>query len=269
MRRMLLAVLVPVAWAQAGVGTGTSSAIARGDKLFAQGCAVGYCHGAGGSAARSQRLRGRSFEREYLLKVIRVGIPNTAMPAWGDRLTETDLSDLADYIQSLASAPVAVTGAPTAESPQLASVTDRVVDTPDEQRAGRDLFFDLTRESRCSVCHRLNGTGTAVGPDITKVSALQVVDGPRVLRYGRPRQVRTVVLKGGERFAGVPVDRGAAMTRVYDLSAVPPVLRTLASTEIQSTQRQTAWRHAAAVRSYSPEELQTVWDFVRHAAGKK
>jgi mono/diheme cytochrome c family protein len=260
--RLFLAIaLLPPAIAQQAPG------IARGDKLFAQGCAVGYCHGASGSAARSPRLRGRSFYRDYLIKVIRNGIPNTAMPAWGDRLTDADVNDLTDYIQSLANAPIAVTGGPSTE-PTSTPSAEKAIEIPDEHRNGRDLFFDLTRQTRCSVCHRLNGVGTAAGPDITKVAAIQVTDGPQVLRYGRPRNVRTIVLKSNERFPGTAVQRTATTTNVYDLSANPPVLRRLLNTEVQSIQRQSNWRHGSVVRGYTVEDLQAIWNYVRFVAAK-
>lgn len=268
MKFHLAMALLPVAFAQQAGPLGTSASVARGDKLFAQGCAVGYCHGAGGSAARSQRLRGRTFDRDYLVNVIRNGIPNTAMPAWGDRLIEKDISDLADYIQSLATAPVNVADGPAGETPIVPS-PEKSVDTPDEHRKGRELFYDLTRESRCSVCHRLNGFGTRVGPDITNVAALKVGDGAQVLKYGRPRTVRTVVLKTNERFPAIVVERSAASTRVYDLGSTPPVLRHLLNTEVQSIQRQTGWRHGSAVRGYTTDDLQAIWDYVRFVAAKK
>jgi mono/diheme cytochrome c family protein len=262
---LALALFILPALAQPAGSLGTPAAIARGDKLFAQGCAVGYCHGAGGSAARSQRLRGRSFDRNYLIKVIRDGIPNTPMPAWGDRLTDADLSDLADYIQSLANAPVDVTAGPNVDAP--APAADKPADTPEEHRAGRELFFDLTRENRCSLCHRLNGIGAPVGPDITNVAVLKVADGVQVLRYARTRIVRSVVLTGGARFPGVVVERSPAATRVYDVSSRPPVLRSLRPYEIKSTaQRDPAWRHRAAVRGYSDDELKAIWNFVRFTA---
>jgi mono/diheme cytochrome c family protein len=261
MRLWLAFVLIPPAIAQ------QSPAIARGDKLFAQGCSVGYCHGASGSAARSPRLRGRTFDRDYLIKVIRNGIPNTAMPAWGDRLTDSDVNDLTDYIQSLANAPIAVIAGPSTE-PTAAPSAEKTIDIPDEHRNGRDLFFDLTRETRCSVCHRLNGIGTAAGPDITKAAAIKITDGPQVLRYGRPRNVRTIVLKNNERFPGTAIQRNAATTNVYDLSANPPVLRRLLNTDVQAIQRQSNWRHGNVVRGYTVEDLQSIWNYVRFVAAK-
>lgn len=261
MRTLLLLAALPAAsFAQV-----SPASIARGEKLFAQGCAVGYCHGAAGSAARSPRLRGRSFDKAYLIKVINEGIPNTAMPAWGDRLTDPEIDAIADYIQSLANASIEV---PAAPGPEVVSAPASTITTviPDEHKTGRDLFYDPSREARCSSCHRLNGFGTPIGPDVTKVNAIKATDGVQVLRYGRPRGVRTIVLTDGDRFPAQVVERTTAMTRAYDLSSAPPVLRTLAAAEIQSIQRQTQWRHMRAVREYSSEEMQAVWDFVRWMA---
>lgn len=269
MRCWLAIAILPSVLAQQAPPLGTSAAVARGDKLFAQGCSVGYCHGSGGSAARSPRLRGRTFEKDYLINVIRNGIPNSAMPAWGDRLTDTDIDDLARYIQSLAHVPIEVTGGPSTEAPAAAPGPEKTPETPVEHRQGRELFFDLTRDSRCSICHRLIGFGPSVGPDITKVSAIKVADAARVLRFGRPRVVRAFTLKDGDKFPGIVVDRDAALTRVYDLSATPPVLRNIPNTEVASIARHPNWRHRTAVQAYSIDELQSIWDYVRFVAGVK
>ena len=135
--------LVPLLLAlQAAAPLGTTPAVARGEKLFAQGCAVGYCHGTAGAASRGPRLRGRTFPRDYLLKVTRDGIPNTAMPAWKDRLTDDDIQVLADYIMSLAtaSAEAGPSGSATAEA---AIIKD--FDGPADAKAGHDLFFEIGR----------------------------------------------------------------------------------------------------------------------------
>jgi len=71
-----------------------------GEKIFAQNCSVGYCHGAGGAAARGPRLRGRTFEKNYLYSAIRDGIPKSAMPAWKDLLTEEQRWSVLNYARA-------------------------------------------------------------------------------------------------------------------------------------------------------------------------
>ncbi|MBZ2179743.1 MAG: c-type cytochrome [Acidobacteriota bacterium] len=245
---------------------GTSAVVARGDQLFAQGCAVGYCHGTAGAAARSPRLRGRVFERDYLVKVIRDGIPNTAMPAWGDRLTDGDISALVAYIQSLATA--SSEGPAPAEAASAAPpVAVKESELSPEVRQGRELFYDAQRAQRCSNCHRLQGMGTAVSADLAKLSKQQLgAEAVTAVRNARARRVQEVALKSGDRFPAVVLDRGPAVTRVYDLKSTPPVLRQLENSEIQVIQTQRAWRHAQAVRGYTADELRAVWAFVDWAA---
>ena len=67
------------------------SSITAGEKIFAQNCSVGYCHGVAGAAARGPRLQGRTFDKNYLYSAISDGIPKSAMPAWKDRLKEDEL----------------------------------------------------------------------------------------------------------------------------------------------------------------------------------
>src|SRR5262245_6382938 len=132
------------------------SSISVGQRIFAQSCSVGYCHGAAGAAARGPRLRGRAFDKNYLYSVIRDGIPKSAMPAWKDRLKEEEIQATVAYIQSLATAsgdaaPV-VTGAVTAADSFTGSAA---------AARGRVLFFE---SNRCASCHALGERGTAVGP---------------------------------------------------------------------------------------------------------
>ena len=76
----------------------------NGERIFAQSCSVGYCHGAAGSAGRGPRLRGRKLERSYVEKVTRDGIPDSAMPGWKGRLSDREIAAVVDYIMGLASA---------------------------------------------------------------------------------------------------------------------------------------------------------------------
>ena len=254
---------------QAGTSLGTSAVVARGEKLFAQGCAVGYCHGSAGTAARSPRLRGRTFEKDYLVKVLRDGIPNTAMPAWGDRLTDDDINALVVYVQSLATA--SADGSAPSETASLAPpVAVKDPDLAADVRQGRELFHDPQRLQRCSNCHRLQGIGTPVGPDLAKLTRAQLAaEAVNALKYGRPRRVKGIVAKDGDRFPAILIERGPTETRLYDLKTPPPVQRNLPNSEIVSIQQQSGWRHSRAVQSYSTDELKSVWTFLRWVAEKK
>src|SRR5262249_32973782 len=134
------------------------SSTAAGEKIFAANCSVGYCHGAGGAAARGPRLRGRTFDKKYFYSGIRDGIPNSAMPAWKDRLKEDEISATVAYIQGLAGGTSAEAAAPVSNAPATSDKT--AAELP-----GREGFF---ASGGCANCHALGGQGTAVGPDVCK-----------------------------------------------------------------------------------------------------
>lgn len=82
----------------------TAELVATGQTLYAQNCAT--CHGTDGQGTpRAPALNVQSFfERvtndEALAQIISLGVPGTAMPAWGDRLGETEIDALAAFIRA-------------------------------------------------------------------------------------------------------------------------------------------------------------------------
>ena len=259
---MVLALLFAM---QAAAPIGTSPAVARGEKLFAQGCAVGYCHGTAGAASRGPRLRGRTFSRDYLLKITRDGIPNTAMPAWKDRLTDDDIQVLVDYVMSLATATIDPASS-TAAAPEAAIVKD--FDGPAEAKPGRELFFDAARQQRCSTCHRIAGAGVAVAADLARSSGLRTASLINILRANRPKAVYVLKTKDGETLTGMVSERNAQVVRIYDLMATPPVLRTFAAADIASIGRAQRWQHWDGARPYKASEIDAISKYLGWVAGK-
>jgi cbb3-type cytochrome c oxidase subunit III len=88
--------------------------IAAGQPLYAQSCAT--CHGSDGQGTpRAPALNVQSFFERVtndvaLAQIISLGVPGTAMPAWGDRLSPTEIDAIAAYIRAWEpSAPAAAT----------------------------------------------------------------------------------------------------------------------------------------------------------------
>ena len=90
----------------------TASAHARGRMLYQENCAV--CHGENGDAetpvGRLLKPRPRNFADpvemgrvtvDRMYRAIKEGRPGTAMAAWGQILSETEVGDLIDYIHDL------------------------------------------------------------------------------------------------------------------------------------------------------------------------
>ena len=237
---------------------------AAGERIFLSTCAVGYCHGVGGAANRGPRLRGRNFEAGYVERTVRRGIPNSAMPAFEAKLSERDLIDVVRYVESIAapagSSPAAPVPAGAASSPPPAM--------PPDAAAGRALFQDATRENRCAVCHQAGAGEAKAGPDL----AAGLRD-PQALaaavRASHASQVRRVVLRSGESFSGRVAADLPQMVRVFDMSVLPPVLRTLRREDIVSIEADPGWSHAQMAAGYSDDELAQIARYLAWLAGKR
>ncbi|HZT29052.1 MAG TPA: c-type cytochrome [Bryobacteraceae bacterium] len=235
---------------------------ARGEQVFAQSCSVGYCHGKAGAASRGPRLRGRTFARSYLERVIRDGIPNSAMPGWKGRLTDQDIAAVIDYVASLATVsndppPTTAGSAPAGPAP-----APEFRGTAEAERGFR-LFFDATRETRCGVCHVSGGRGIAIGPDLGNLAGKPEGEIAAVLRSPRARHVVTVRLRGGETFPGLRVSKQGSLVKFYDLTTPPPVLRTVSQAEVLSVSDDAAWRHDAYLAPYTPSEIDDLAAYLR------
>ena len=85
-----------------------------------------------------------------LLRMIRDGMPGTAMPGWGDVLSDQEMADLVRHIKTLA-------GYAADEKPsQQVEYGTQVPGSADSIRIGRELFLE---RDRCSECHGKDGKG--------------------------------------------------------------------------------------------------------------
>jgi cytochrome c oxidase cbb3-type subunit III len=122
--------------------------IEAGNKHFVESCAV--CHGVDGrGSARGPNLtQGMIVSRgsdEEVGGAIRLGVPNSAMPAFS--LPDREIKQLVAFIRSLG-----------LRAAQLVVAGDRDL--------GKQLFFG---KGRCSGCHMIRGQGGLLGPDLSNV----------------------------------------------------------------------------------------------------
>ncbi len=240
MKGVLLLLMPMLGWSQSA-----------GEKVFAQSCATGYCHGARGTPAGAPRLAGRGFDQAYITNTVMRGLPGTAMPAFGTTLSRADLSAVVAYVAGLngiAIAPVNLGSGP-AETPRL---------SPESER-GRALFFDAVRGfGRCSTCHEVNGIGIPVTTTISKIptdaAALRALSTPDV-------QTATV---NGEAMPALIVSQGKTRALFYDLTSPPPVLRTVDPGALKVAEG-SAWRHSAVIGAYNDAELTSILEYLREA----
>lgn len=239
--------------------------IAKGAAQFAKTCAVGYCHGSEGLPARGPALRGRRWDAQKLYSQIHDGIPNTTMPAWKGILAETEIWQVVTYVISLggATGTAVATGPGPSATPQALS---------EAAAHGRDLFFDLTNQKRCSICHQLGSQGAAIGPNLATATAKPVEDVLRDITnpgasIAAGFEQTVVVMKSGETIAGIKKDDEARLIRLYDMAAIPPPLRTIYRDQIRSeAKRAKSSMPEDYAKIYSPDELNAIVEFLKSGA---
>ncbi len=245
MRTALLLLLVPVfGWSQSA-----------GEKVFAQSCATGYCHGAKGTPAGAPRLAGRGFDQAYITSTVMRGLPGTAMPAFGTTLSRTELSAVIAYVAMLNG----ITNPNINLGPGPGSAGPAEPPLSPEAERGRALFFDAVRGfARCSTCHEVNGIGIPVATPIARIPA----DAAAVRALATP-DVQTATVDG-DAMPALIVSQGKTRALFYDLTSVPPVLRTVDPGTLKLTEG-SAWRHASVIGAYNDAELTAILGFLRAA----
>ncbi len=245
MRGALFLLLVPaIGWSQNS-----------GEKVFAQSCATGYCHGARGTPAGAPRLAGRGFDQAYITSTVTRGLPGTAMPAFGTTLSRADLAAVVAYVASLNG--IANLSMNAGPGPGAAGPPETAL-SPEAER-GRALFFDAIRSfARCSTCHEVNGIGISVTTPIAKIPA----DAAALRALATP-DVRTATVDG-DAMPALIVSQGKTRALFYDLTSVPPVLRTVDPGTLKIVEG-SAWRHRAVIGAYNDNELASILTYLREA----
>jgi putative heme-binding domain-containing protein len=125
---------------------GNPAAIQAGMGIFRSRCAD--CHGMDAGGVRGPDLRqvwasGRSDSG--LHDTLRNGVPGTEMPAVGVRTTDDEIWKILAYLRTIAS-PV-----------------------PTEVQAGNVENGEKVFRTQCAGCHRANGRGGRLGPDLSRI----------------------------------------------------------------------------------------------------
>jgi putative heme-binding domain-containing protein len=132
----------------------TPADIENGGRLFQSSCAG--CHGQDGAGVSGIELARGQFRRGTsdtdLIRIIQAGIPGTAMPP--HNFTDAQAATIVAYLRNMATVR---TGAAPAV---LRGVGDAA--------RGRALFEG---KGQCTMCHRVNGRGPRLAPDLSEVGA--------------------------------------------------------------------------------------------------
>src|SRR6185436_7462636 len=129
----------------------TAFDVEEGGRAFRNSCA--NCHGPDGNEIAGIDLGRGQFRRPMtdadLIGIIRKGIPNTPMPA--TNMTEEQAARIVAYLRS------------TAASKRTASVSG-------DAMRGKSLY---NGKGNCASCHRVNGVGSRLGPDLSRIGQLR------------------------------------------------------------------------------------------------
>jgi putative heme-binding domain-containing protein len=139
-------------WAQFPAGGPYSQAdIQVGARVFASQCVV--CHGATGNLVAGVDLRSGRFNRASndsdLMQIVTEGIKGTAMPAF--TFNPAELTGVIAYLRNMRDFNAGAAAQGNAEH-------------------GKTIFDG---SGRCATCHRVNGQGPRLAPDLSRVGSLR------------------------------------------------------------------------------------------------
>jgi putative heme-binding domain-containing protein len=140
-------------------------------------------------------------------------------------------------------------------------------DVKAQTERGRQWFLNSSKGLACATCHSLEGSGNAVGPDLTRLAS---VIGPRglvmTIRMTMTAYVQQVQLRDGRTFPGIQKAKDGDVLEIFDLSATPAVLLKLKSSDVSSMKANTTWSHPPTSAGYTPEELADIISYLKFVA---
>ena len=183
----ILTLATSVAWAGTSLRAqhNTAADIDDGGRVFQNSCA--NCHGPDGNEIAGIDLGRGQFRRpmtdQDLAQIIRTGIPGTPMPA--SNFSQEQAERVVAYLRSVA-----------ASKQSVSAVGDAV--------RGKTLYEG---KGTCVTCHRVSGTGSRLGPDLTNVGQLR-----RAVDLERSLLDPDAEVLGNNRFYRVTTKDGATTT---------------------------------------------------------
>jgi len=143
---LVIGAAASLAWAQAPAGGPPPP---NGEQLYKENCVE--CHGPEGDEVPGVDLGRGRFRRATtdpeLIGIVLRGIPNTAMPP--SNFSEAQAAAIVQFLRAKASRAAASAG---------------------NASSGRAIF---TGKGNCASCHRVNGSGSRTGPDLSDIGRLR------------------------------------------------------------------------------------------------
>jgi mono/diheme cytochrome c family protein len=132
---------------------------------------------------------------------------------------------------------------------------------------GRELFLHSAKGTACATCHLVDGQGTATGPDLMDIAS---VVGPHglvgTIKMSMTAYVQEVQTTTNGTFPGIQKQKTGDELQIWDLSQMPPVLRTLKSSDVTSMKQNDKWKHPPTGAGYTSQELCDIIAYLKWAA---
>jgi putative heme-binding domain-containing protein len=148
---LIVLLLAGLLAAQEHVGQYSQADVEAGFNLYNSNCIT--CHGANGDSVPGVNLRSGQFRHAAsdadLNRLLQTGIPGTAMPP--GKFGTGDLAALVAYLRA------------------MHEFDTRPLTRGDAAR-GENIFEE---KGNCTNCHRVNGKGSRVGPDLSDIGAIR------------------------------------------------------------------------------------------------
>src|SRR5438132_10734047 len=187
---------------QEHAGQYSQADVEAGFNLYNANCIT--CHGANGDSIPGVNLRTNQFRRVAtdadLNRLIQTGIPGTAMPPGRD--TAAALAGLVAYIRSMRD-------------------FDSIAPGRGDAVHGQTIFEE---KGNCTNCHRVNGKGSRVAPDLSDIGAIRAPDvlersltDPTASMLPLNRSVRAVT-RGGTVITGRRLNEDTYTVQLIDMN---------------------------------------------------
>ena len=152
----LLMIAVGVAVAAAQEHSYTQADIENGARLYQSSCAG--CHGPNGDMVPGVELQRGQFRRatndSEIMRLIQSGIPGTTMPP--SSFTDAQAGSIVAFLRTAA--------------PASASGRGGVTIARGDAAKGQAIFEG---KGRCATCHRVNGSGPRLAPDLSEIGTIR------------------------------------------------------------------------------------------------
>jgi mono/diheme cytochrome c family protein len=133
---------------------------------------------------------------------------------------------------------------------------------PPQAARGFELFTKTAKPQPCSTCHTITGKQTTAGPDLKFWSKLAPRAAAMAIRATLTEKALWVEAKQGE-FPGMKISEDSESIQVFDLSKMPPEMRTIAKADVRAAKSNTTWKHPPGTEKYSTAEIADLISYIR------